>query len=82
MHEFKAAIFLYQSLLEPKNFRETVRDTIALLNYKLKLSNLWHYQMYVRDEKLIRDYTVVIKNFLSGTSVYNSQTQLQNFRKK
>ena len=33
-------------------------------------------------KKLIRDYTVVIKNFLSGTSVYNSQNTTAKLSQK
>ena len=90
MHQFKAAILLYQSSLGLKNFVKFSKKELFYLVIKLtksfavpKACTRWNTKrgigiIYFRGDNC----TDVIENFLWGTQVCKWQTQLQNFHKK
>ena len=77
MHQFKAAILLYQSSLERKNFMKLEKTQLFYLVNKL--TKPFDVRL-VRDEKIERGigiiffradkHTNIIENFRSGTSLY------------
>ena len=78
MHQFKAAILLYQSSLERKNFMKLEKTQLFYLFNKL--TTPFDVPKACKDEKTKRGiciiffhadkHTNIIENFRSGTSVY------------